>query len=68
MANCLVTEVEHRQEGQVKMVRPMASFGGTALDPAPASPALGQHAGEILEWLGFTQQEVDAWREDGVIG
>ena len=35
---------------------------------SPASPALGQHAGEILEWLGFTQQEVGAWREDGVIG
>ena len=68
VANGLVTEVEHSQEGKVKMVGPMANFGGTVLDPAPASPALGQHAGEILEWLGFTQQEIDAWRDGGVIG
>ncbi len=68
VANGLVTEVEHVQEGKVKMVGPMAHFRGTIPTPPMASPALGQHAGEILEWLGFTQQEIDAWRDDGVIG
>ena len=68
IANGLVTEVEHAQEGRVKMVGPMAHFRGTVPEPPQASPALGQHAGEILEWLGFSQREVDAWRDDGVIG
>ena len=68
VANGLVTEVEHIQEGKVKMVGPMAHFRGTIPDPPKASPALGQHAAEILECLGFTKQEVDAWRDDGVIG
>ena len=68
VANGLVTEVEHVQEGTVKMVGPMAHFRGTVPAPPQASPALGQHAGEILEALGFTGQEVDAWRDDGVIG
>ncbi len=67
VANGLVTEVEHVQEGKVKMVGPMAHFRGTTPSPPKASPALGQHASEILEWLGFTQREVDAWRNDGVI-
>ena len=68
VANGLVTEVEHIQEGKVKMVGPMAHFRGTIPDPPKASPALGQHAAEILECLGFTKQEVDGWRDDGVIG
>ncbi|NQW22715.1 MAG: CoA transferase [SAR202 cluster bacterium] len=67
VANGLVTETEHIQEGKVKMMGPMAHFRGTVPEPPQASPALGQHAAEILEWLGFTQQEIDAWRNDGVI-
>jgi formyl-CoA transferase len=68
VANGLVTEVEHVQEGKVKMVGPLAHFRGTVPTPPNASPALGQHAAEILEGLGFTKQEVDGWRDDGVIG
>ena len=68
VANGLVTEVEHVQEGRVKMVGPLANFRGTTPAPARASPALGQHSAEILEWLGFTPEEVATWRDDGVIG
>ena len=68
LANGLVTEVEHVQEGKVKMVGPMAHFLGTVPTPPSASPALGQHAAEILSNLGFSEEEVDGWRNDGVIG
>ncbi len=68
VANGLVTEVEHVQEGKVKMVGPMAHFLGTVPTPPEASPALGQHAAEILSDLGFSEEEVDGWRDDGVIG
>ena len=68
VANGLVTEVEHIQEGRVKMVGPMAHFQGTIPSHPAASPALGQHSGEILEWLGFTQREIKIWRDDSVIG
>ena len=67
VANGLVTETEHIQEGKVKMMGPMAHFRGTVPEPPQASPALGQHAAEILGWLGFTQQEIDVWRNNGVI-
>ena len=68
VANGLVTEVEHSTEGTVKMMGPLAHFLGTVPTPPAASPALGQHAAEILADLGFTQEEVDDWRDDGVIG
>lgn len=68
VANGLVTEVEHVQEGKVKMIGPMAHFRGTVPSPPKASPALGQHAEEILESLGFTQARIKTWRDDGVIG
>ena len=62
----MANEVEHVQEGKVKMIGPMAHFRGTIPTPPTASPALGQHASEILGWLGFTQQKIDGWRDDGV--
>ena len=67
VANWLVTDVEHNTEGTVKMMGPLAHFLGTVPTPPVASPALGQHAAEILQNLGFTQQKVDGWRDDGVI-
>ena len=67
VANGLVTDVEHNTEGTVKMMGALAHFLGTVPTPPVASPALGQHAAEILQNLGFTQQEVDGWRDDGVI-
>ena len=67
VANGLVTEVEHFQEGKVKMVGPMAHFLGTVPENPQASPALGQHSSEILKGLGFTQQQVKSWYDEGVI-
>lgn len=67
VANGLVTEAEHVQEGRVKMMGPMAHFRGTVPEPPQASPALGQHANEILQSLGFTSDEIEGWRNRGVI-
>ena len=68
LANGLVTEVSHSQEGPVKMVGPMARFGGTPLPPSRPSPALGQHSHEILEWLGIERSQIDEWRDAGAVG
>ena len=65
-ANGLVAELEHRDAGKVSMVGPLAQFGETPLSVL-ASPALGQHTGEILQELGYSENEVRRWREAGVI-
>jgi crotonobetainyl-CoA:carnitine CoA-transferase CaiB-like acyl-CoA transferase len=64
----LVTEVTHSQEGPVKMVGPMARYGGTPLPPSRPSPALGEHSREILEWLGIDRASIDDWRDAGAVG
>ena len=68
LANGLVTEVTHSQEGPVKMVGPMARYGGTPLPPSRPSPALGEHSREILEWLGIDRASIDDWRDAGAVG
>jgi crotonobetainyl-CoA:carnitine CoA-transferase CaiB-like acyl-CoA transferase len=65
-ANGLVAELEHRDAGKVSMVGPLAQFGETPLSVL-ASPALGQHTGEILQELGYSENEARRWREAGVI-
>jgi len=67
-ANGLVVEVEHSQVGKVKMMGPMAQFSESTLPPSSTSPALGQHSKEILQELGYREEEIQRWREDGVVG
>ncbi len=67
-ANGLVSEFEHSQEGKVRMVGPMAKFSATPLpDPGP-SPALGEHAEATLSWLGYTGEEIQAMRQEKIVG
>ena len=67
VANDLVDEVVHSREGPVRMVGPYAKFSGTPLPHAPPSPSLGEHTAEILEWLGYTEAEVDRLRDGGIV-
>ncbi len=68
VANGLVDEFTHSQEGAVKMVGPVARFTGAPPPHAPPSPALGQHTAEILEWLGYSPQEAARLRENKAVG
>ena len=67
IANGLVDEFVHSQEGAVKMVGPYSHFSGTPLPHALPSPALGEHTAEILEWLGYTPEDVERFREDKAV-
>jgi len=66
-ANGLVSELEHRDAGRLRMVGPLARFSETPLDVSPP-PALGQHTDEVLAELGFTPEEIARWRADGMLG
>ena len=64
----LLIEVEHKEAGKIKMVGPLAKFNGEFPTPVSASPALGQHTEEILLELGYSPDEVNRWRQEGVLG
>ncbi len=66
-ANGLVSDLEHRDMGPLRMVGPLASFSETPLEPT-APPALGQHTDEVLAELGFAADEIEGWRRNGALG
>ena len=66
IANGLVCDLEHRDAGTIRMIGPMASFSETPLRAAPFA-ALGQHTDEILVELGYTDREIQQWRQRGVV-
>ena len=67
-ANGLLTEVEHRDAGTVKMVGALAKFSGNGLPDSAPSPALGQHSAEILAELGYSGPQYLAWKQEGIVG
>ena len=67
-ANGLLTEVEHRDAGTVKMVGALAKFNGTVLSESAPSPALGQHSAEILAELGYSDSQYLAWKKERIVG
>ena len=66
-ANGLLVEVEHRDAGKVRMMGPVSQFSGTPLGKTIASPALGEHTSQILNDLGYSDTEIQAWKESGAI-
>lgn len=67
-ANGLAVQVEHLEAGKVTMVGPLAQFSDAGVAPTRASPALGQHTGEILEELGYSSDDIARLGEEGLFG
>ena len=65
-ANDLITDLEHAEAGQIKMVGLPAKFSETPLVANPP-PSLGQQTDSILEELGFTDHQIQILRTEQVI-
>ena len=65
-ANGLVSDLDHPDTGTIRMMGPLANFSETPLKPRPLA-ALGQHTDEILAELGYARQEIEQWRQAGVV-
>jgi crotonobetainyl-CoA:carnitine CoA-transferase CaiB-like acyl-CoA transferase len=65
-ANGMAVELEHSLVGRVRMIGPLVKMSDTPTEARSASPALGEHTGEILGALGYTAERIDALRKAGV--
>ena len=65
--NGIVTVMTQPGVGAIRQARPAARFSGTpAKAPSPA-PALGQDSAMILKEIGYTEIEISAFQQSGVI-
>jgi crotonobetainyl-CoA:carnitine CoA-transferase CaiB-like acyl-CoA transferase len=59
--------LDHTRIGRLRLSGVPVNFEKTPGRIQCAAPTLGQHTEEILRELGYDQQRLDQWREEGVI-
>ena len=67
LANDYIIPVDHPDWGPIKMPGFPWDFSGTPASWRRKAPGFGEHSGEILGELGYTEEEVASLREEGVI-
>lgn len=67
LARDMVVAVEHSRQGTVKTLGAPVKFSRTPSKVAGGAPVFGQHTSDLLAELGYTDQQVQALRENGVI-
>jgi formyl-CoA transferase/CoA:oxalate CoA-transferase len=67
LARDMVLTLDHPTAGAVPTLGFPVKFSPSGEPPRVPSPTLGQHATEILLSLDYSQQQVDQWRQAGVV-
>lgn len=65
--NHMVVTSQHETAGAVKLMGVPMSFEAWDLQPLRPPPVLGRHTDEVLAELGYTPQQIAAWRSASVI-
>jgi len=63
----MVRDVEHARGGTVSVLGNPVRLSRSACAPFRSPPLLGQHTDEILRGLDYRQEQIHAWREQGVV-
>lgn len=63
----LLCETDHPEYGKIKLVKTPVFYDGEAPDIRSPSPRLGQHTTEILQNLGYSQEDIERLASDGTI-
>jgi crotonobetainyl-CoA:carnitine CoA-transferase CaiB-like acyl-CoA transferase len=64
----LLEEYDHPKAGRLRQARNAARFSQTPAAIRRPAPALGEHTGEVLAEIGYSQDEIAALRAQGVFG
>lgn len=66
-ANRMVVEMEHPSAGALRLLGTPIRLHDTPPTHRTAPAALGEHTRSVLSELGYTNEQIDALRQDGVI-
>ncbi len=66
--NEMITTFDHPSHGRMQMVGPAVNLHGTPGSIRRPAPEFGQHTEEVLLEAGFSWEEIEALRSEGVIG
>ena len=66
--NAIVVEHEHPHAGRMRQARPPERLEATPSGLFRDAPLLGQHSAEVLAEAGFSDDEVRALQQEGVVG
>lgn len=65
-ANNFLIDYDHTLLGPLRGPAPIVQMSATPTRVQRASPALGEHTREVLESLGFSEEEIDSFHANGV--
>ena len=65
--NGMLTELEHPVFGKYKVVNNPIKMSETPPAPFGYAPMLGEHNAEVLAELGYTLEDLEQLKKDGVI-
>ena len=68
LASDLLMEIDHPVAGRLRQTRPAARFDRTPNEIKRGAPRLGEHNEELLTEMGFTPEQIEQWKEKGVVG
>lgn len=67
VANELMVELEHEVSGPQKAVGPILRFSRSGAPPAKASPPLARDTEHYLRQAGYTTNEIETLRREGIV-
>ncbi len=63
----MIKSISHTTAGRIDVLRPPFTLSETPAEVTLAPPALGEHTAEVLAEAGFTDDEIEALRQKGIV-
>jgi len=67
IARAMTVDVEHPTLGRLRTLGTPIKMSSTPLDPSRRAPLLGEHTDQVLSDAGYTNDEIDQLRNQGVV-